>query len=90
MSVNYKFTGWLMLALSALLSVAMTFAYIPMWKDDLILPGKGVTQVKWLSDYVPGLRGTLGDTRVFILEGREPGRTFCSCRATIQTNRAVG
>lgn len=73
MSVNYKFTGWLMLALSALLSVAMTFAYIPMWKDDLILPGKGVTQVKWLSDYVPGLRGTLGDTRVFILEGREPG-----------------
>jgi len=44
-----------------------------MWKDDTIIPGLGVTQVKWLSDYVPELKGTLGDTRVFILEGKEPG-----------------
>ncbi|MDI6863874.1 MAG: succinylglutamate desuccinylase/aspartoacylase family protein [Pseudothermotoga sp.] len=36
-------------------------------------PGPGVTHVKKLSDYYPSLRGTVGDTDVFVLEGEEPG-----------------
>jgi predicted deacylase len=56
-----------------LIMVALSFLYIPMWKDDIILPGPGVTEVKWLSDYVPELKGTLGDTRVFILDSGVPG-----------------
>lgn len=62
-----------MVGLSILISAALAFVYVPMWRDDVIVPGPGVTQVKWLSDYVPELKGTLGDTRVFILEGEEPG-----------------
>ena len=46
------------------------------WCDDVIVPGPGVTKVKRLSDYHPDLKGTLGDTRVFVLEGKEPGGTF--------------
>ncbi|MCR4426856.1 MAG: succinylglutamate desuccinylase/aspartoacylase family protein [Firmicutes bacterium] len=46
-----------------------------MWKDDLIVPGPGVTAVRKLSDYFSGLRGTPGDTDVYILEGEEPGAT---------------
>jgi len=38
-----------------------------------IFPGPGVTEVRWLSDWYPGLRGTRGDTEVFILRGEEPG-----------------
>ncbi len=38
-----------------------------------IMPGPGVTEIKKLSDYFPELKGTPGDTEVFILEGKEPG-----------------
>lgn len=40
-----------------------------------IRPGVGVTQVKWLSDHLPALAGTPGDTLVYVLEGREKGGT---------------
>jgi predicted deacylase len=38
-----------------------------------MVAGPGVTQVKKLSDYAPGLKGTMAETNVFFLEGREPG-----------------
>ena len=40
-----------------------------------IRPGPGVTAVKMLSAYAPGLANTPGDTKVYVLEGREPGAT---------------
>lgn len=40
-----------------------------------IRPGTGVTGLRWLSSYFPGLAGTPGDTLVYVLEGREPGGT---------------
>ncbi len=43
---------------------------------DVIRPGAGVTAVRHLSDYLPSLAGTPGDTSVYILEGREPGGTL--------------
>jgi hypothetical protein len=38
-----------------------------------IRPGYGVTEVRWLSDYLPALRGTAGDTPIYVLHGEEPG-----------------
>ena len=38
-----------------------------------VVKGPGVTPVLRLSDFSPGLKGTPGDTNVFVLEGREPG-----------------
>lgn len=76
MTVNNKATGWAIIAVSIIISIGLTLNYMRMWKDDTIIPGPGVTEIKWLSDYVPQLRGTLGDTRVFIMEGKEPGATF--------------
>jgi predicted deacylase len=35
--------------------------------------GPGVTKVTMLSDYCSGLKGTMADTHVFFLEGKEPG-----------------
>jgi len=40
-----------------------------------IRPGEGVKSVGRLSDYLPALAGTPGDTKVYFLEGKEPGRT---------------
>jgi hypothetical protein len=70
---NLRLSAWLTLALSVLLSAALCLVYIPMWRYDAIVPGPGVTRVAWLSDYVPKLKGSMGDTRVFILEGEAPG-----------------
>lgn len=38
-----------------------------------IVAGSGVTKVARLSDYCENLKGTMADTRVFFMEGREPG-----------------
>jgi hypothetical protein len=47
-----------------------------MWQDDLVIPGSHVTLVKWLSDYHPPLKGTRGDSRVFVIDSGKPGATF--------------
>ena len=41
--------------------------------DVPVVAGPGVTKVGRLSDYGPGLKGTMADTPVYFLEGREPG-----------------
>jgi predicted deacylase len=38
-----------------------------------IIKGPGVTEVRRLSEFSPGLAGTPGDTNVYVLQGREPG-----------------
>ena len=38
-----------------------------------IIAGPGVTRVGRLSDWGPGLKGTMADTLVFFMEGKEPG-----------------
>ncbi len=41
-------------------------------KEPLVL-GPSVTSVKKLGDYFPGVAGTINDSGVYVLEGREPG-----------------
>jgi len=41
--------------------------------DIPVVKGPGVTAVLRLSEFSPGLKGTAGDTNVYVLEGREPG-----------------
>ncbi len=38
-----------------------------------IVAGPGVTKVTKLSEYLPGLKGSMADTLVFFLQGKEPG-----------------
>ena len=40
---------------------------------ELIVQGPGVTELRLLSDWFPGLKGTRGDTEVYILRGSQPG-----------------
>jgi len=54
-----------------ILSVAMLCIAAPFFHD--VRPGYGVTQITWLSDYHPPLKGTWGDTRIYVLEGEETG-----------------
>jgi len=44
--------------------------------EESVVLGPGVTEVKKLSDYFEGIRGTVNDCNVYVLEGAEPGATF--------------
>jgi predicted deacylase len=43
--------------------------------DPEIRPGPGVTAIKKLSDYLPSLTNTPGDTFIYFLDSKEPGGT---------------
>lgn len=67
------------LVLIIVIAVAGTGVY-QIWKHKTyqidIVKGPGVTKMARLSDYHPALKGTAGDTNVFILDGTEPGATM--------------
>ncbi len=44
-------------------------------KEQVVL-GEGVTGVKKLGDYFEGIRGTINDCNIYIMEGKEPGATM--------------
>ena len=68
-------TSILVLVCVVTVSIVTATSFISMWAPDVIVKGPGVTEIKRLSDYFPALKGTRGDTDVYILEGREPGGT---------------
>jgi hypothetical protein len=61
----------------AVIGVIATLASVSFIRDltmeEPIVSGPGVTEVKMLSDWFSGLKGTAGDTRVFVLKGEEEG-----------------
>ena len=48
--------------------------------EEPIYPGAGVTAVRMLSDWYPGLANGDGDTEVYVLEGKKRALR-CSCSA---------
>ena len=41
--------------------------------QEVIIPGEGVTGSFMLSEYLPALKGTYGDTTVYVMEGKTDG-----------------
>lgn len=64
-------------ALGALLLVSsgVSFHQSRRLPEPVVL-GPGVTAVKRLGDYFDGIRGTVNDCNLYVLEGREPGGTI--------------
>jgi len=57
-----------------MLFAGISFYRIRHLKEPVVL-GPGVTQVKKLSEYFKGIKGTINDSYVYILEGKNPGGT---------------
>lgn len=47
--------------------------FIDLRKPEVIHKGDGVTNVMMLSEFAPNLKGTIGDTPIYHLKGKEPG-----------------
>ena len=70
-----KKTAFILLALSLLVVVAVTPDFRRMHIEEPIRKGPGVTTVKQLSDYFAKIKGTSGDTEVYVLDSGKPGGT---------------
>ena len=73
-----KASVWTAAAMLAM-SIAAILAVVPqfevMHQAEAIRKGAGVTGARWLSDYLPGLKDTAGDTEVFFLDSGRSGGT---------------
>ncbi|WP_315119106.1 succinylglutamate desuccinylase/aspartoacylase family protein [uncultured Clostridium sp.] len=68
-----KITAAIFLCLSLLCGFVAGKSYLAMNKEETIVDGPGVSEIRMLSDYYPGLKGTNGDTKVYVLKGEKPG-----------------
>ena len=72
-----KRTGRTKIILAALVGVLTVLGAVPLSKHRHyripVVAGPGVTGIIRLSELSPGLKGTLADTNVYVMEGKEPG-----------------
>lgn len=73
MSRDWKIKTIYLAVVGALTALAAVQFYQHRHYQLPIVAGPGVTKVTNLSDYCESLRGTMADTKVFFLEGKEPG-----------------
>lgn len=72
MKGSYKTAGILSIIIVVLIAI-VTPQFNARKNPELIKNGPGVTEVKHLSDYFQGLKGTNGDTEVYVLDSGNPG-----------------
>jgi len=64
------------LAVTLLVMVTSGREFLRVHARQLVVKGPGVTRVERLSSWFEGLRGSEGDTDVYVMEGAEPGGTM--------------
>ena len=69
-------TASLLCLLAAVVIVYLGVTFSAMKEDQPIYPGPGVTEVQMLSDYNPALKGTNGDTEIYVLDSGVPGASI--------------
>ena len=68
-----KTTGIIMIFLSLVIAFVAGKEFLKTRELEPIVKGDGVTSMQKLSDYLPDLKGTRGDSDIYILQGKEPG-----------------
>lgn len=71
--VGNKKTGILILIFSAIIAFLAGKEFLKMREPEPIVTGEGVTSIQKLSDYLPSLKGTSGDSDIYIFKGEEEG-----------------
>ena len=68
-----KITGIVMIFLSLVIAFVAGKEFLKTRELEPIVKGDGVISMQKLSDYLPDLKGTRGDSDIYILQGKEPG-----------------
>ncbi|MGL5655753.1 MAG: succinylglutamate desuccinylase [Fusobacteriaceae bacterium] len=77
-----RLRGSILLACSLIIVFISGTEFKKMREVEPIIKGNGVTEVRHLSDYFPGIKGTNGDTEIYVLKGEEPGGSALVLGAT--------
>lgn len=72
---KHRITAFFLFIAAIAIIIAVAPIYRSMHADDYIKKGPGVTETKMLSDYFPGLKGTPGDTVIYVFDSGVPGGT---------------
>ncbi len=70
---KHTITAIICLAGAIVASAVAGSSFLAMRKPDKIVSGPGVTEIKMLSDWFPALKGSAGDTEVYIMKGSDDG-----------------
>jgi hypothetical protein len=68
-------TAAAVLVVMAAAGTAASLEFLKMRQPDVIKPSAALTETRLLSDYFPPLKGSAGDTKIYIFEGATPGAT---------------
>ncbi len=71
--MNKKVTALFFLGCALVVAFIAGRSFLKMYEEEPIATGPGVTRMEWLSDYFPDLKGTRGDTEIYVLEGKAAG-----------------
>jgi len=80
---KYHITAAIFLALALAAAFAAGASFLSMRKVEAIMRGPGVSDLRMLSDWFPGLKGTAGDTEVFILRPEEVSKADSAAGASM-------
>lgn len=64
------------LVVAAAIIVYLSTQFLSMREEEPIYPGAGVTGTMMLSDFYPKLKGTHGDTEIYVLDSGKPGASM--------------
>ncbi|NLD34352.1 MAG: succinylglutamate desuccinylase [Clostridiales bacterium] len=70
---RHHITAIILLLAAAAICVYAGGLFLSLREPDVIKPGEGVTEVRKLSDYFAPLKGTRGDTDIYVLKGEGDG-----------------
>lgn len=68
-----KKTGIAMILLSLVIAFFAGKEFLKLREVDPIVKGEGVSSMMKLSDYLPSLKGTSGDSDIYVFQGKEKG-----------------
>lgn len=72
---KHHYTAVLFLLIAAFLAFMASRDFLKMYEHDKIHPSEALTKIGMLSDYLPNLKGTNGDTEVYFFDSGVPGGT---------------
>jgi len=68
-------TAIVVLLVTGLAGAVASLEFLEMRRPDVLYPSPALTSIRLLSDYLPALKGTGGDTRIYEFTGSAPGAT---------------
>lgn len=73
---NRKVTAVIVLIVISVIMALLTVEFKKMFIEDPIYVTDAVTEIKMLSDYLPQLKDTPGDTEIYIMRGEQDGASM--------------